>query len=749
MKVEQEILDLRENLTILRADSLKIFALLIGTLGYVWLIWTLWPETGGKIPSLEAIVGVGSLTMVVGLSYALRSKLLPVASLMLVGSTLAGIACAVLAFRSFALAYLFILPVLFASVLLSQPAFLLITITVISLTLTLGARRFGMLPFSMDTMLPVTIIALAALASWLSRHNLQTALTWVWNGYECAHQNEEMLRQQAAELRRTLKALDEATYRLERVNYMLALARNRAEEARRLKQQFAQTISHELRTPLNLIAGFIELMAETPEYYGVHLSPAYLRDLSVVYRNAQHLQGLVSDVLDLARIEAAQMSILPEETDPAVLVQECLDTVHNLVASRGLTLHAEIEPDLPALWLDPVRIRQVLFNLINNAVRFTEEGGITVGVRRQEKKVVFVVADTGVGIMPEDIDRIFEEFQQADGSTRRRHGGAGLGLAISKRFVELHGGRIWVESVVGQGSTFYFSLPVGRIDLIEASGDRLTEAMMPMPTKAGEEPVLLVVTRSLSAATLLARYVHGCRTVVASHLKEAERAARDLMPQAVIVDRTCEEIGDRELEALARAWELSRVPFIACPLPGEEPLRQRLAVDGYLVKPISRQSVWDVMRRLGKDVDHVLVVDDDRDFVRLLSRMLEDSPVRRYRVTSAYSGQQALLKIEQCKPDLVLLDLGLPDLDGFQVIERMRSNPAWQHIPIVIVSAHEEIDYREVLGGTVTFTKASGLTPGEVIRWVQNAMDMAVTPLPAPAVPRGALASRRVSLETQ
>jgi len=726
MGVAQEIPGPSDNLADLRAESLKVIALFTGAIGYFWLVWVLWPVTGGATPPLEAWAGSGLLILSTCLSYVLRNRLLRAASALLVWSILAAIACAVLAFQSSDFAYLFTLPVIFASVLLSQRAVFLVATVTVLFTLTIGSVCMEMPLLSNDMALPIAIIALVTLASWLSGRSLRTALAWVWHGYERARHNEQIARERQAELKQALKALDEATHRLERTNYMLALARDQAEEARRLKQQFAQTISHELRTPLNLIVGFTELMTESPEYYGGQLSPAYLRDLNIVHRNACHLQNLVNDVLDLARIEAAQMSLLPEETDPAALAQEAVDTARSLVEARGLALRTEIEPDLPQLWVDPTRIRQVLFNLLNNAARFTERGSVTVSVRQQDEEgeaVVFAVADTGLGIAPEDIPHIFEEFQQADGSTRRRHGGAGLGLAISRRFVELHGGHIWVESQVGQGSTFYFSLPAGRADLIAVPGSRPMEAPHTVPGKGSEEPVLLAVTPSPSAAGLLTRYVRGCRTVVVQGLDQARQAAQRLMPQAIVVDRACGKLDSARLEELAQEWGLPRTPLIACPLPGEDPLRQQMAVDGYLIKPVSRQSLWDVLRRLEEGVDRVLVVDDDQDFVLLMGRMLEDSPVRRYQVISAYSGQEGLAMIRHHQPDLVLLDLVLPDIDGFQVIERIRSTPAWQHIPIVVVSGQDEIDNHKTMRGAMMVARADGLMPGEVLRWVQEVID--------------------------
>jgi CheY-like chemotaxis protein/anti-sigma regulatory factor (Ser/Thr protein kinase) len=410
------------------------------------------------------------------------------------------------------------------------------------------------------------------------------------------------------------------------------------------------------------------------------------------------------------------MSILPEETDPAVLVEEAVNTARSLVEARGLALYTQIEPNLPKLWVDPTRIRQVLFNLLNNAARFTECGSVTVSVCPQNDGVQFSVADTGMGIGPEEIPRIFTEFHQADSTTRRRHGGAGLGLAISRRFVELHGGRIWVESQLGKGSTFFFNLPAKASGLtLFPHGPRPEAGQKPL-VQGSMEPILLTVTRSLSATALLTRYVRGFRTVAAPDLEQGYRLAQQLMPQAVVVDKASQELDPAKLEALIQAWEMPDTLFMTCPLPGEEPLRQQLAVDGYLIKPISRQSLWDVLRQFGDGVDKVLIVDDDQDFVLMISRLLEDSPVRRYQVISAYNGGEGLAMIRHHQPDLVLLDLMLPDMNGAQLIEHLRTSTRWQHIPIVIVSAQDEMDHQALLKGPMMLAKAKGLKADEIIQ---------------------------------
>ncbi len=721
-----------QNLRELQSASLRLVASLVAALGYIWLVSVIWMRTGSHAPR-ESWLGALLLVSTASAGLLLGRRYLRLASHLLIWGSIGGVACAVFTFRLPGLAYLLILPITFASVLLGWTALFPAAGVATVLVGAIIERRLGLTLASVEGGLPLAVIALVAVASWLSARNLYIALGWVWNGYEQAHQNERIARQQQGELRRALKALDEATYRLERANYMLTLARDQAEEARRLKQQFAQNISHELRTPLNLIVGFVELMTHSPEYYGGQLPTAYVRDLAIVHRNARHLQALVDDVLDLARIEAAQMGIVPEETDPGALAEEAVNTARSLVESRGLALLTEIEPGLPRLWLDPTRIRQVLFNLLNNAARFTERGSITVRVQRQGDEVLFAVADTGVGVDPENLPRIFEEFQQLDGTTRRRHGGAGLGLAISRRFVELHGGRIWAESRLGLGSTFYFSLPTRQPDPITAAGLQPGRAMArggEGRAGAGREvPLLLAVTHSASAATLLARYLHGCRTVVAPDLQQASHLAQELMPQAVIVDASSEPVEPARLEELARAWGLARTPFLACPLPAEKPLAEHLAVDGYLIKPVSRQGLLDVLRQFGEQVDNILAVDDDRDFVRLVARLLDD-PVRRYQVVGAYSGQEGLALMRHHTPDLVLLDLRLPDMDGQEIVERIRATPAWQHIPIVVVSAQDEPDRPRPLTGPAVLAKGDGLMPGEVVQWVQGIVDTAATAAP-------------------
>ena len=740
---------MRDNLAQLQTESLHAITILAAGIVYAWALFLMWPITGGQSPSPLLGLAVISLLLGTGIGFSWREKNLVLAANAFVWGSLVAIGLTVLRLDSPTYSFLLVIPVIFSSVLLGQRGFAVVSAVanMLSLaTLGLGIRHSGAdlggIGATLLAVLPIIPTLLVTVCAWLSSRNLHAALLWVWAGYEQAHQNEQLVRERAGELRRALRALEEASFRIERANYLLALARDRAEEARRLKQQFAQNISHELRTPLNLIVGFTELMTETPEYYGATLPSGYARDLNIVHRNAQHLQNLVNDVLDLARIDAAQMTILPERVDVGDLIRDVINTTQSLVESRGLRLCGTVAQDLPAIWVDPTRIRQVLINLVNNAARFTDQGGVSIMACADADQVLFSVSDTGVGIPPEELERIFEEFHQADGSIRRRHGGAGLGLAISRRFVELHGGRIWAQSEVGRGSTFHFALPLAD-DPLGAVLQPNTATVETAARAHREMPLLMAVSPNPAAAALLARYRGACRTIAVPSEVEARAMAKRTFPQVVILDEEEHHLDLQDLRGLATEWGVPSATFVLCSLPDESKFVERLDVQGYLIKPLSRQELWDVMRGFGDAVDKVLVVDDDLDFVQLMRRMLEDNPVRRYAVIEAFGGYEALDMMRYHRPDLLLLDLELPDLDGFQVLKRMRAVASLRDIPVVIVSGEGARQDQGPLDAGILLYRAGGWMPGEMVRQVQAAIDAAIMSIgDQPALSGGPAVSR-------
>ncbi len=715
----------RHNLAYLQEESLAIVVIISGLVGYGWVWVDIWPITGSHL-SISSWIGGFSLILGALFGYHWRKNHPKLAAYLVTLNLLLATTCAVLSFDNSALIYLFTLPIIFASVILSRRGLFLIAFLAGSILFVLQLSNPP--DNAAQRLLPLAILVCLTVMSWLSARNLHTTLAWFGDAYASAYNNARIAREHEAELRLVLKSLDEMTYRLERANYTLTLERNHAEEARRLKQQFAQTISHELRTPLNIVVAFTDLMAQSPEYYGLALPAPYMRDLSIIHRNAKHLQTLVNDVLDLARIEAAQMIITPEATNPVDLVQEAVQTARSLVETRGLELKVKFGPDLPTLWVDNTRIRQVLFNLLNNAARFTDHGCITIQVERHADEVIFSVSDTGLGIAAEDISRLFTEFQQLNSGTDRQHGGAGLGLAISRRFVELHNGRIWVESQPGQGSTFYFALPLRSQQLAaSATPTDWTEISSQSPGNEGRR-IVLVVTRSPSAAMLLTRHLSNCQIVVVTTFLEAQHMAQRIQPQCLVIDSAHDELDVANLQTLAQAWSLGHIPLIACPLPGEALMQQQLAVKGYLIKPISAQTIHDLLRQFDNNIERVMVIDDNHDFTLMLARLLS-RPSHPYNVTIAYNGQEGLALLERHQPQLIFLDLQLPDINGVQLIERIRECPGFETIPIIVLSGEDKVDTVNSHGIPLVLVRDTGITASDIIQFIQTALDKLRSPL--------------------
>ncbi|MHB0878136.1 MAG: sensor histidine kinase, partial [Anaerolineae bacterium] len=427
----------------------------IAVLGVACLVlwWYLLPRD-----EPDAIVFGWIPASIAGLAACYRvSRVSPaVAGTLLVASTFA--AAAMLIGTSLPQAgLLFVVPLVLAAALFHPAGSLMVA--ALSLPLLTGIAWAEPEPVA------AALIAIVAACTWVATRPQYSLLQWSWRRSAEATQLAEMLRDRQAELNRSISALDLTNRLLQRTNHELALARYEADEARRVKEEFAAGISHELRTPLNIILGFAEIMHESPEVYGEAKWPATLRrDVTEVYRSARYLSDMIDDVLDLARVEAALMPVHREPTDLCVVLTEAMEISRGLVRDRSVTLETHIAPDLPVLLIDRARIRQVMLNLLANASRYTETGSIRVSARLEVGQVVVAVADTGVGIPEEQLETIFSEYRQVDPARDAENQGKGLGLAIAKRFVQLHGGSIWVESTVGQGSTFYFALPVDRKD---------------------------------------------------------------------------------------------------------------------------------------------------------------------------------------------------------------------------------------------------------------------------------------------
>jgi signal transduction histidine kinase len=303
------------------------------------------------------------------------------------------------------------------------------------------------------------IMGTAGLA-WAAAHHVQGTIGWAHAAAIKAERRERLLREAQEELERTLRERDQLNEQLVRQSIELDAARTAAETAYRSKANFMATMSHELRTPLNIIIGFSTAMIEHPEVYDDYVLPSVVTtDLSEIRRSGQHLLGLIDDILDLARIDAGHLALKREVLSLNLLLDEVMGTTQGLLRDRPLQLRCEYPADLPQVMADPTRVRQVLLNLISNACKFTPMGEVAVGARADQGEVVVWVRDTGIGIAAADQNRIFDQFEQVENADQRHHTGTGLGLAICRWLIDLHGGRMWLESELGAGSVFYFTLP--------------------------------------------------------------------------------------------------------------------------------------------------------------------------------------------------------------------------------------------------------------------------------------------------
>jgi len=694
-----EINQIFEDLT---RESLNVVLLCTGALVWAWTAFVMLFVKAYQFYGLG--VFLQTLLAIWGASRLARNHLR-----LAVGVYLASLTTTVtviaLIFRTQAVLYLYILlvPVSFV---LGNPrlGWIMALVGAVLIRLSQGEKWPGWLVQSFG---PLLLLLLTALTSWLGSQRLFTALAWALSMAREARKHAEEARKRRAEVRRVLKSLDEAYTRLERVNEALMLAQESAERAYRFKSEFVASVSHELRTPLNLITGFSEMIVTAPESYGgVPLPREYRGDVMAIYRSARHLSDLIDDVLDLSRIEAGRMPLIKEETELCQVVEEAVEMVRGLAEARGLKLELDMPDSLPPLPLDRTRIRQVLLNLLTNATRFADTGGIKVQARMEQGEVRVTVEDSGRGISPERIARAFEAFSQLDDNQARE--GSGLGLAVSKRFVEMHGGRMWIESELGRGTAVHFTLP------LPAPGVQVQHARVvstAWPRVSDTCPLVLVLHDDERVLSLLNRYVQGYRFQLATSVKQAGVAIRELYPVAVIVD----DDWARCHSGLERALCLPpEIPLIICPLPSMHRLGLYLGASDYLPKPVTREELEAALARLSTPPGTVLVVDDNPHVVRLLARMLKVINPS-LRVLEAFGGKEGLEILRSERPDVMLLDLVMPEMNGYELLEAMKGDGAEVKTETIIVSVRSIEQESAPLVGEVRLTRARGLSLTEIV----------------------------------
>lgn len=693
--------------------------LLPATIVITWL-WTAFVAIfiEGKLLPTWGIFAV--ICAAAGLSRYLSPRHLRLSAATYLLGLMAAVACTTLVLHDRETYYLYMLVVLIAAI-LTNPSILwglsLLCIVMAYVTaFAIGNARVD------DLFVPSLFILATAAIAQLSTRRLFMALDWALSMTEEAQKNAQEAQKHRGEVQRMLKSLDEAYVRLERANTALLLARETAEKAYEFKATFVANVSHELRMPLNLIVGFSEMMATAPESYGgVQMPREYRADIMAIYRSARHLTELINDVLDLSQIETGRLPLDRELENLPAVVCEAVDIMRGLAEARRLRLEIDLPGDLPPLRLDRTRIRQVLLNLLTNAARFTDVGWIRVHACLLDREVAVSIQDSGRGIPPDKLAKAFEVFSQLHENPE--HEGSGLGLALSKKFIELHGGRIWIESAVGHGTTVWFTLPVPR-DEPESIGSPLVRTAMLSPTSS---PVVALLHDDPRTMSLLRRYIEGFQFVLADTAEQLHHMLLQTLPLAVLMDGEwlrARGIGAVESELPAN------IPFISCPLPGRQRLASKLGAIDYLTKPITRDNLQGAMARLSHIPQRVLVVDDDPHIVLLLSRMLKTfNPTMQ--VFEAFGGRQALEITRLQRPELVLLDLLMPEMSGYEFLQEITCDKATASTPVIIVSAHGVEEETVPINGELRIGRETGFSTTEILQVVQALLNALTRPVAA------------------
>ncbi len=565
--------------------------------------------------------------------------------------------------------------------------------------------------------------------AWIFWQPVHSVLARAWQSCAQSVTIAEQLRDHQVELSRVNRSLNEAYTRLEQLSRDLDCARRHAEENRRRKVEFATCISHELRTPLNLIIGFSEMMLMGPRARAIARAlDTYRGDVEAIYRNACHLSSLIDDVLDLSQVDAHRMGLKREPVSLAQVVDEAVTAVTVMFQDKGLRLTTDLSGVPVILNIDRVRIRQVLINLLSNAARFTVSGGVTIQIQSTDRDVTVSVADTGPGIAAEDLPSVFEEFHQLDPVGSHRHNG--LGLAICKRFVELHGGNIWVQPSTSNGTTFCFSLP--RTDNIAALPYEPDWAMLANAVRSEPRvPTIAVVGTDPEGLRVFRRYLDGYQVLPVEDGEQLSRLASDRSIQAVVVASADPAYWNNWLVGHGVPAEheyLRNVPMIRCPLRTVGGIASDMGAADYLRKPVTREQIRASLNRLGRPIRRVVVAEDDHDMARLLAFMVR-AEFPRCRAIQAKNGREAMAVLQDQSPDAILLDLLMPDGDGYAVLERMQGDERLRRVPVVIVSARAN-EIETVAADRLEIGRPGGLSVGEVMVCLQRSLDWLLHPQP-------------------
>jgi signal transduction histidine kinase/CheY-like chemotaxis protein len=507
------------------------------------------------------------------------------------------------------------------------------------------------------------------------------------------------------------------------------------EAANQLKSQFLANMSHELRTPLNAIIGVTEMLLEDARDLK---RDDEIEPLERVLRAGRHLLELINDILDLSKIEAGKMDLHADTFPIALLVGDVVKTIE-MTSKNGNKIVLECPPDIGSMHADQIRVRQVLLNLMSNANKFTKDGTVSATVRRETREgrdwITVAVTDTGIGMTAEQLSRLFNDFVQADASTTRKYGGTGLGLAISRRLCQMMGGEITVTSEPGKGSIFLMNLPAesGAVPVVVPAR---AAAVLPV----GETPrgsVILVIDDDESVLDLTERFLtrKGFKVVTANNGHDGLRLARELHPAAITLDVLMPQLdGWTVLAAIKGDPELADIPVILMTIIDDRTRGYALGATEYLIKPVNREKLTGVLRAAcGTAGRKVLVIDDD-DFMRkgVCQSLQRDG----WEVSEAANGRIGIERLGQSRPDVIMLDLMMPEMNGFEFLVEMRSKAEWRDIPVLVVTAKDlTAEERAQLNGHVERVMDKGSAElAELLSEIGQVLEVSITRRRAGAV---------------